>query len=257
VPRDGRWEPLTGNQIGALLADHLLRRTEGSDRLVVDTVVSSRLLAAMAADHGVHHERTLTGFKWIVRPAVVHPEWRFVFGYEEALGFSVDAYVRDKDAITAGLVFAELVADLARAGSTVWDRLEELARRYGLHATETWSVRFDPDGDRRRHDVMASLFDRPPARLAERRVIDVVDYRAGNGLPSTDLIELVLEGDVRVAVRPSGTEPRIKVYAEVVVDVADGDAGLPRAEATARRLLDTLRASVVPLIGGSSTAPVG
>jgi phosphomannomutase len=97
---DGEWRSLNGNEIGLLLADHLLDRTESDDRLVVDTVVSSSALGALAKAHHVHHARTLTGFKWIVRPAIEHPEWRFVFGYEEALGFSVDAFVRDKDGIS-------------------------------------------------------------------------------------------------------------------------------------------------------------
>ena len=113
---DGDWRSLTGDEIGSLLADHVLRNTDGDDRLVATTVVSSRLLSKMAAAHGVHFAETLTGFKWIVRPALEHPEWRFVFGYEEALGYLVGDAVHDKDGIGAALAFAGLVADLKDPG---------------------------------------------------------------------------------------------------------------------------------------------
>ncbi|HSL56916.1 MAG TPA: phospho-sugar mutase [Acidimicrobiales bacterium] len=139
----GGWRALTGNEIGALLADHLLARSTGADRLVVTTIVSSRLLQAQAAAAGVRYAETLTGFKWIVRPGLADPSARFLFGYEEALGYAVSADVRDKDGVTAAVVFAELVAGLRAEGRTVIDRLDDLARRHGLHATDTWSIRFD------------------------------------------------------------------------------------------------------------------
>ena len=142
---DGDWRSLTGDEIGSLLADHVLRNTDGDDRLVATTVVSSRLLSRMAAAHGVHFAETLTGFKWIVRPALEHPEWRFVFGYEEALGYLVGDAVRDKDGIGAALAFAGLVADLRTQGQTVHDRLDALAEEHGLHATRPLTLRFDDE----------------------------------------------------------------------------------------------------------------
>ena len=154
VPDDAGWRALTGNEIGLLLADHVLTRTAGEDRLVVDTVVSSSALARLAAAHEVHHVRTLTGFKWIVRPAIDRPELRFVFGYEEALGYSVDAYVRDKDGISAALAFRR--ADLGSATArdrTVTDRLRELAVAHGLFSTDSWVLAgTDPAAGRDRHD---------------------------------------------------------------------------------------------------------
>ena len=139
VPKGGAWRALTGNEIGLLLADHVLR-TEGDDRLVVDTVVSSSALARLAAAHEVHHVRTLTGFKWIVRPAIDNPDLRFVFGYEEALGYSVDGYVRDKDGISAAVSFAALIDSLARSERTMTDRLEAWRCGTACSLTATWTL---------------------------------------------------------------------------------------------------------------------
>jgi phosphomannomutase len=255
APWDGRWRALTGNQIGALLADHVLRRGDGPDRLVVDTVVSSQLLAAMAADHGVRHERTLTGFKWIVRPAIVHPELRFVFGYEEALGYSVDGYVRDKDGISAALFFAELAAELRAEGRTVWDRLDDIARRYGLHATATWSIRFDRDEEARA--AVSAWFANLPDRIADTPVARIVDRRDGGDLPPADLVELELEDRTRLAVRPSGTEPRVKVYAEVVMPVAGGASALAEAQRSADARLERLRQDLLSGAGPGGSGATG
>ena len=141
---DGGWRMLRGDEVGALLADHVLRHTSGADRLVVTTIVSSTLLRRMAAEHGVHYAETLTGFKWIMQAD--HPGSRFVFGYEEALGYCVGAVrgpgvVRDKDGVWAALAIAELAAELKAQGLTLLDRLDELAREYGLHATDQWAMR--------------------------------------------------------------------------------------------------------------------
>lgn len=245
VPVGGSWRPLTGNEIGLLIADHILNRTTGTDRLVVDTVVSSSALARLAAAHGVHHARTLTGFKWIVRPAIEHPEWRFVFGYEEALGFSVDSYVRDKDGIASALVFAELVATLKATGQSVDDRLAALAREHGLFATASWTL-----GAEREHqvsDAMARLRGALPSKIGAHTVVSTADFLAGNGLPPTDLVEFSLDSRTRLSIRPSGTEPKLKVYAEVSSLVRDGaayDAAVQRADAQLRQV----RAAVVPML---------
>lgn len=216
---------LTGDELGALLADHVLRNTNGSDRLVVTTIVSSTLLRRMAAAHGVHYAETLTGFKWIVRANP--PGTRFVFGYEEALGYCIGAVrgpgvVRDKDGISAALAVAELAADLKAQGRTLLDRLDELARQHGLHATSQWSVRVSELDEI--EAAMTALRAAAPATLGGHPVARTVDLLSdATGLPPTDGITFWLgRADNpygRVVVRPSGTEPKLKAYLEVVVPV--------------------------------------
>jgi len=195
--------------VGCLLADHLLARaSDGRERLVTTTIVSSSLLGRIAADAGAHYERTLTGFKWVVRPALAHPEWEFVLGYEEALGYSVDGIVRDKDGISAALVMAELAAALKAEGRTLLDRLGAFDERYGRYRTAQHSFRIPPA---EQEAAMARVRQRPGARdLRPEADVVVIDDRAG-----------------RVVFRPSGTEPKLKLYAEVV----DGDLGHLLAEA--------------------------
>jgi phosphomannomutase len=218
----GRWRSLTGNEIGALLADHLLRTTSGGDRLVVTTIVSSRLLSRMAAAAGVAYRETLTGFKWIMRAALDEPDRRFVFGYEEALGYAVTDRVRDKDGITAALVLSEIAASLKADGRTLVDRLDDLARQHGLHVTGQVTI---PG-----FGVVDRLRERPPSEVDRRRVVEVVDLERGESLPPTDGMIFGLEGEVRLVVRPSGTEPKTKAYIEFVRPVR-GDIGAVRREA--------------------------
>ncbi len=219
----GAWRTLRGDEIGVLLADHLLRhRPGGSERLVVTTVVSSRLLARLAAHHGVHYAETLTGFKWIVRPGMSRPDWEFVFGYEEALGYSVGSAVRDKDGIAAAMVFAEMVATLRAEGSSVLERLEALARQFGLHNTLSWSKRFDafPANPDRRDGAgaaaMASLRSSPPPSVGGVMVGSIEDLAQRPGVQASDMLIWHLADGARVVFRPSGTEPKLKIYLEVV-----------------------------------------
>jgi phosphomannomutase len=202
---------LTGDQVGCLLADHLLGQAaptgDAREPLVVCSLVSSTLLGRIASSHGAHSERTLTGFKWIVRPAFAHPEWRFVMGYEEALGYSVGELVRDKDGLTAAVAFADLAARLKASGATVRDALAAFDARYGAYRTAQRSFRIPAD---EQQAVMARARALPGAH----------DLR-----PQADVV--VLEGDGRrVVVRPSGTEPKLKVYLETV----DGDLDALEAE---------------------------
>jgi phosphomannomutase len=260
VVAQGRWRALSGNEIGALLADHLLRHSQGPDRLVATSLVSSRLVERLADAAGVHFASTLTGFKWIVRPALTHPEWRFVFGYEEALGFAVSPVVRDKDGISAALAFAELTAELRARGSSPAERLVELARLHGLHATRQWSIRF-PDrrqGPARSAELMDRIRRGPPPSLAGARVVAVRDLLAADAdLPPADVVLWDLDDDSRVVFRPSGTEPKFKIYLEVVRTVPAGDRGPEAARAEADGALDELQADLGRLLGvppGSSTA---
>ncbi len=202
----GGWRRLTGDELGWLLADHILSHTTGEDRLVVTTLVSSSLLGRMASAAGVHHAETFTGFKWIARVIREHPDQRYVFGYEQALGYLVASCPRDKDGITAALVMAE-VAALARAeGVTLQDRLDDLARRFGRYITAERSLRMEPAVAAAK---VAALRSDPPAALAGRAVDEVTEY------PEANLLRMVC-GPVRVQVRPSGTEPKVKVYGEGV-----------------------------------------
>ncbi|HEU5082227.1 MAG TPA: phospho-sugar mutase, partial [Acidimicrobiales bacterium] len=214
------WRVLTGDEIGLLLADHLLRHTTGSDRLVVTTVVSSSALAALAERHGVAFVETLTGFKWLARAAMARPDLRPLLGYEEALGYSVGALVRDKDGIGAAVVAVEAVATLAASGSSVGQRLAELAVEIGLHRTRQRSIRFEGlDGAARMAAAVDHVRADPPAGVGGMPVTEVEDLALGERLPPTDAV--VLRGDgLRVVVRPSGTEPKLKLYVEVVRSVA-------------------------------------
>jgi phosphomannomutase len=204
---EGGWRRLSGDEIGWLLGDHILRHTTGDDRLVVTTLVSSSLLGKMAAAAGVHHLETFTGFKWIGQQALDHPDWRFVFGYEQALGYLVADRPLDKDGITAALLFAEVAAVARRDGVTLQDRLDDIAERFGRHITAEASVRVDPLA---MPAVMAKLRANPPPALAGEPVTAVHDVTAA------DLLRYQCGDVARVQIRPSGTEPKVKVYVETV-----------------------------------------
>ncbi|MEA3056382.1 MAG: phosphomannomutase [Actinomycetota bacterium] len=233
---EGSWRSLTGDEIGTLLAEHILQTTSGDDRLVACSLVSSSMLERIAAAHRVHFRTTLTGFKWVARAADDVPRARFAFGYEEALGYSVGDLVRDKDGLTAALAFADLTARLKADGQTVATQLETLARTYGLHATRQWSIRAA------RGDIDAAVerfVASPPSALAGREVTSIEH-------PASDIVVLHLGGDARVIVRPSGTEPKVKTYFQVVRDDVD-DVRTARLEAAAE--IEELRLEVVAALG--------
>ena len=249
VPNEGAWRTLSGNEIGCLLAEHALSKGDGGDRIVVTTVVSSRLLEAIAAHHGVHFAETLTGFKWIMRPAMERPELEFVFGYEEALGYAVGDAVRDKDGVSGALAFAELAAEAKASGSSVLDRLDDLHRRHGVHCSGQRSFRFDgPDAMSSISDLMRRLRRRTPDRVGERRVRVIRDLLGTDtGLPPTDALVLELDEATRLVIRPSGTEPKLKLYGETVVDVVDDD--LASARGLARNRLGAAMDAMSQMIG--------
>ena len=201
---EGGWRRLTGDELGWLLADHILSHTSGEDRLVVTTLVSSSLLGRMAETAGVHHAETFTGFKWIARTIRERPGERFVFGYEQALGYLVTARPRDKDGITAAVLMAEVAALAKVEGVSLQDRLDDLARRFGHYVTAERSLRMEPPVAAAR---VAALRSHPPTTLLGRAVDQVRDF------PEANLLRLVC-GSSRIQVRPSGTEPKVKVYGE-------------------------------------------
>jgi phosphomannomutase len=240
----GGWRALTGDELGTVLADHLLRQgVHDADEVVATTVVSSRLLSKLAAAAGVAYGEALTGFKWVVRTP--HAGQRFLFGYEEALGYCVGTLVRDKDGVTAALVAAELAAGLKAEGRTMLDRLDEVSRAHGVHATRQQSIRLTgSDWLARVTAAMAAVRATPPREVAGRQVVDVEDLAPGGRLPPSDVLIWTLDG-ARLVVRPSGTEPKLKIYAEAVVPVTDDVAS---ARAAARTVVDDVLAAAAALL---------
>ncbi|MBZ6087209.1 phospho-sugar mutase [Streptomyces olivaceus] len=233
VPDGTDWRMLRGDEVGALLAAHLVTRGRGAHGTFAESIVSSSLLGRIAAKAGLPHAETLTGFKWIARVEDIR------YGYEEALGYCVDPEgVRDKDGITAALLITELASTLKEAGRTLLDLLDDLAVEHGLHATDQLSVRVE--------DLsliaaaMHRLREQPPTGLAGLPVTNAEDLTRGTDtLPPTDGLRYTLDG-ARVVVRPSGTEPKLKCYLEVVVPVSD-HAALPAARTKATDLLTALK----------------
>jgi phosphomannomutase len=253
IPEEGGYRMLTGDQIGLLLADYLLEQAADGERLLSTTVVSSQLLGRMAEAAGVTYAETLTGFKWIANAAIEHAAEgrRLVLGYEEALGYCIGDLVRDKDGISAAAVFAEMVAFDAALGRTVAERLSDIYRRFGLYLTEQFSLSLPgAEGLATIAAHMRSFRERPPEEIGGHRVVERRDLMAGgNEVPKADVLIFRLEGDRRVIMRPSGTEPKLKSYYEVREPIAGGepvDAGLDRA----RTQLRDLRQAHQALIAG-------
>ena len=239
VPGRGGWRMLRGDEVGALLGSYVLERgvePDSPDAVFANSIVSSRLLATMCRAAGVRHEETLTGFKWIGRV----PGLRY--GYEEALGYCVDpGHVRDKDGVSAALLVAELAATLKAQGRTLADRLDDLARAHGVHATDALAVRVED------LSLIGRIMDRlradSPTSLAGVEVVRTDDLARGDGgLPPTEGLRYYLADESRVIVRPSGTEPKLKVYLEVVEPVVDEDLRGARERAAGR--LAALRAAL-------------
>jgi phosphomannomutase len=232
LPGPDGWRALTGDQLGTLLADHLIRR--GAPGTYATTIVSSTMLRAICAARGVPYRETLTGFKWIVRAAD-----ELAYGYEEALGYCVaPEVVRDKDGITAALLVAELAAALKADGRTVADRLDELDAEFGVHHTGQLSMRVDDLADIAR--AMTRVRRVPPAILLGEPVT------FEDLLPDNDILRL-RTGAARVVIRPSGTEPKLKAYLEVVEPVIDGDVATARTRA--QQAMATLRAETSAALG--------
>ena len=241
LPGPHGWKMLRGDEVGALLAHHLLG--QGKQGVYAQSIVSSSLLGAMATAAGQPHQETLTGFKWIGRiPGLA-------FGYEEALGYCVDPdHVKDKDGVSAILLVCELAATVKAQGRTLRDVLDDIARDHGLYATDQLSVRFTDLAAI--PATMARLRETPPTSLGGLAVERVDDLSLGTpDLPPTDGLRYVLADRARVIVRPSGTEPKIKCYLQVVMPVERTEGGVDAARIAAAGRLDAIRADVQQAAG--------
>jgi phosphomannomutase len=259
--RSGGWRQLTGNQVGVLLADHLLTHRDlgGRRPMVATTIVSSAMLAAIAAAHGAAYAETLTGFKWIGHQALAHDAagGAFVLGFEEALGYSAGSVVRDKDGVSTLLLMADLASWCKARGQTLWDALDALYRRYGLYVSRQRALTLQgAPGKAEIARILATLRARPPASFAGTPVVGWRDLATGEGrradgstyrvdLPGSDVVAYDLADGSRVLVRPSGTEPKIKFYFEVR-EAVDGEVSeaMARGEARIAQMIAELWAAV-------------
>ena len=255
VPDDeaaGGWRTLTGDQVGALLGAYLLSKdataaatdpaTAGYP-LVATTIVSATMLASIAKAAGATYAETLTGFKWIARAGDLRPEVRFIYGYEEALGYTVGTTVRDKDGIGAALAVLSLAAKARSGGDSLLEAYDALEIAHGVHLTEQITVLTTEPVQ-----VMSRLRIAAPDELAGQRLTATSDLTGGTDeLPSADVLRYWLAG-ARVVIRPSGTEPKIKAYLEVVEPVIAGR--LTEARRAARARMDPLREAVRELLAG-------
>ncbi|HET8879154.1 MAG TPA: phospho-sugar mutase, partial [Arthrobacter sp.] len=251
-PDTGAWRMLRGDEVGALLGAHVVARLTAEDDggaapgvragVFANSIVSSRLLARVAVAAGFEHQETLTGFKWIAR--VPH----LLYGYEEALGYCVaPSLVRDKDGISAAVLIAELAAAAKAAGKTIFDTLDELYLVHGLHASDQLSIRVADLG------LLDAMMNRlrvsPPESFGGSAVETAADLAEGSAhLPPTDGLLYLTKDGSRVIIRPSGTEPKLKCYLEVIRGV-ESAAGLPQARAEARAALDAVLADVREALG--------
>jgi phosphomannomutase len=237
VPTPDGWRMLSGDETGWLLGDYILSQIDPGEvsehTVVASSLVSSRMLSRIAAAHGARHAETLTGFKWLSRADGDLPGCTLVFAYEEAIGYCVDpSAVRDKDGISTAVLFCDLVVALREQGRTVLDALDDLARMHGVHATT--AVSRPVAGADEAAEVMSRLRSKPPTKLCgfDVTMTDLAAVRPYER--RTDAV--ILEGGdggtaVRVAARPSGTEPKVKSYIEVRRECVDGDVTAARAQA--------------------------
>ncbi len=255
---------LTGNQVGVLLGHYLLTRgPQDGKRVVLASIVSSPMLGAIARKLGVAYEETLTGFKWIANRAMAlerEQGLRFVFGYEEALGYTVGDVVRDKDGVSAAMIFAEMAAVLRGEDTSVLEQLERIHREFGLFVSSQVNVtRKGTEGAAEIRALMGRLRGVSVDRIGPLSVVAKSDFVAreriaSDGsktelpLPETNMVGFELEGGSRILARPSGTEPKVKFYFDVVTEIAKGEE-FATAESRANEQMSALRDAFVKLAG--------
>lgn len=261
VPDGDGWRQLTGNEVGILLADDLLAHGEAHDnRLVATTIVSTSLLGEVAKLHGAHLTETLTGFKWIANAAIAW-DGPFILGFEEALGYSAGPVVRDKDGVSAAMLFLDLASWCKARGVSLLDHLADLYRRTGFAASKQVSLKLPgAEGKARIAEIMDGLRASPPTTLAGATVHTVRDVQTGLatatatgatrdlGLPASNVLAFDLDDGGRILARPSGTEPKVKFYFEVKAPLAKGEP-LAAAEARAAARMAELEAAFLAHAG--------
>ncbi|MFQ6370451.1 phospho-sugar mutase [Shewanella sp. YIC-542] len=246
VKRGDDYQMLSGDQVGALLGHYLLQKAPLTQRLVGTTIVSSSLLAKIAEAAGGACYTTLTGFKWLTNVAMAKqgPQQRFLFAYEEALGYTIGDLVWDKDGLSALLAFAQMTAQLTAQGSSIWQQLERLYRAHGLHLNRQVSLALQPESPA----IGNWLRQHVPRTIASMEVLSVTDLQCGQrrfadgrvdsiALPASDVLIYQLSQGGRVVVRPSGTEPKIKCYYQLVEPLA-AEESLAQAQTRADARMD-------------------
>ncbi|MBR4236058.1 MAG: phospho-sugar mutase [Clostridia bacterium] len=222
LKKNGVWTAVTGNQAGCLMLEYILNahKVQPGD-YAVTTIVSTRMVDAIAAKYGITIERVLTGFKFIgetIDKKEKAGNHGFLLGFEESYGYLTGGYIRDKDAVIATLLACELTAYYKSQGKSLMDALENMYKEYGYYAEKTISVVMPGvDGMEKREKATADLRAEAPKQIGGRTVLEALDFKQGNvmGLPKADVLLYKLEGDAWVCVRPSGTEPKLKIYAGV------------------------------------------
>ncbi|RJX70978.1 phospho-sugar mutase [Vibrio sinensis] len=245
---DGSYKMLTGDQVGCLFGHYLLSKTQANKQLVGNTIVSSSLLKKIALSTGAEYFQTLTGFKWLTNVAMTKEtaEREFLFAYEEALGYTVGKAVWDKDGLSALVAFSQLTAELKQQGKTIWDQLETLYREHGVYVNAQRSIALAPNSP----PIGELLRANPPSEIAGKRIEVIEDLKSlerittgGNtekiDLPASDVLIYHLDGGARVIVRPSGTEPKLKCYYEVI-EPFPSDGEYKQVQANAISAMDKL-----------------
>jgi len=224
------WRMLRGDELGAILGESIARKSQAG--IFANSIVSSSILKKIAEHYQIEFKETLTGFKWLAKIKGL------TFGYEEALGYAVDAKtVNDKDGISAAITLAQIATDLAADGKTLLDLLDEIWARHGFHATEQISIRLSDLS--KVGVILGGLRSNPPQSIAGRAVTSIDDLAAPtDGLPPTDGLRIWLDGGVRIIIRPSGTEAKMKCYIEVI----------EKDSKTAQVVLDQLRPPLKELL---------
>ena len=245
----GEWSRLTGDETAALFLDHVFaHRADAPNAVVASSIVSSRLINHVAEAKGAQSVRTLTGFKWVARPMVEQPNATYLMGYEEALGYCIGDKVRDKDGVSAALVMSEIIASLKARGLTLRDRLDQIAEEYALFATSQVTVSFAGMSDAEQDELKRRGTTLAPTEIGGVAVAEIEYLAEGRNLPPTAGVVLDLADKSRIIVRPSGTEPKMKAYIEVIEQVENGDVSSTRERAGQR--MAALGSAVAELLGG-------